>query len=597
MTATTNKALFEPANNSASWDSPLNLNFGFLDIALGGMKSFNVTGVTATPVVLTSTPIGPSYAAVDCQYMAWKFTGTITANVNYQIPSGVAGQWTVWNATSSSSYTVTISCAGGGTSVSVAKDTTTIVYCDGTNVFLSDSQSRSVSLVGDVTGSGNSPITTTIAVGVVSNAKLAKENAATFKGVPAQTATVTITIASPAVISWASHGRSVNDAVSFTTTGALPTGITASTTYYVSVVVDANSFQISTTLSGASLNTTGSQSGVHTGTLVDGNPVDMTATQATANLNAVTGDTGSGGLKGLVPSPGAGDTKAGKFLAADASFYAPPVPVRQTVTYGPFDSSGLPDFLPATAVALSVTSQNLSTTYPLAVTSANGVDTYGRPKNFNGAATSDLTWSGLSANSTNYLYVTVANGTLTPGSTTVAPVYQQGGTPAVTSGLFTFNIGEMIGYLGNGSAAPQADVVFVGEAITNGSAVTSTVEYAYNGQYVGSFTTPLTADATTASVNHNVGTDPRVCFLKLKCLSSDIGFSSGQFVLGVGMLASISGSSWYGIPPSLTVTSKTASLIAGNAGWTLEQKTGTPGRLTALTNASWSYQFIVERGW
>ena len=55
-----------------------------------------------------------------------------------------------------------------------------------------------------------------------------------------------------------------------------------------------------------------------------GDPTDLTATQATAILNAVVGDSGSGGTKGLVPAPGAGDAAAGKFLKADGSFAVPP---------------------------------------------------------------------------------------------------------------------------------------------------------------------------------------------------------------------------------------------------------------------------------
>lgn len=49
-------------------------------------------------------------------------------------------------------------------------------------------------------------------------------------------------------------------------------------------------------------------------------PVDLTATQTTAMLNVFVGDTGSGGTKGLVPAPAAGDTAAGKFLTAGGGF-------------------------------------------------------------------------------------------------------------------------------------------------------------------------------------------------------------------------------------------------------------------------------------
>ena len=54
-----------------------------------------------------------------------------------------------------------------------------------------------------------------------------------------------------------------------------------------------------------------------------GVPQDLTSAQATAILDNVVGDSGSGGTKGLVPAPGAGDAAAGKFLKADGTFAVP----------------------------------------------------------------------------------------------------------------------------------------------------------------------------------------------------------------------------------------------------------------------------------
>ncbi|MFZ5791863.1 MAG: tail fiber protein [Pseudomonadota bacterium] len=54
-----------------------------------------------------------------------------------------------------------------------------------------------------------------------------------------------------------------------------------------------------------------------------GDPEDLTGAQATALLNAFTGDSGAGGVKGLVPAPAAGDAAAGKFLKADGTWTAP----------------------------------------------------------------------------------------------------------------------------------------------------------------------------------------------------------------------------------------------------------------------------------
>lgn len=78
-------------------------------------------------------------------------------------------------------------------------------------------------------------------------------------------AVVTITIASPGVVSWPDHGLEANDAVVFSTTGALPTGITAGTFYYViETGLTDDTFRFSATLGGSAVATSGSQSGTHT---------------------------------------------------------------------------------------------------------------------------------------------------------------------------------------------------------------------------------------------------------------------------------------------------------------------------------------------
>jgi hypothetical protein len=76
--------------------------------------------------------------------------------------------------------------------------------------------------------------------------------------------TVTMTIASPAVVSM-TNTLAAGDQVVFTTTGALPTGVTAGTVYYViSSGLSGSQFEFSATPGGAAVNTSGSQSGTHT---------------------------------------------------------------------------------------------------------------------------------------------------------------------------------------------------------------------------------------------------------------------------------------------------------------------------------------------
>lgn len=60
------------------------------------------------------------------------------------------------------------------------------------------------------------------------------------------------------------HGLSVGMKVKFATTGTLPTGLTAGTTYYVQSVTNANSFKVSATAGGTAIDLTGTPSGTHT---------------------------------------------------------------------------------------------------------------------------------------------------------------------------------------------------------------------------------------------------------------------------------------------------------------------------------------------
>jgi hypothetical protein len=124
-------------------------------------------------------------------------------------------------------------------------------------------------------------------------------NANTYKGSIA----FTVTIASPAVVTSNSHGLSVNDPWTPNTTGALPTGLTAGTTYFVIAAgFGANSFQVSTTVGGSAVNTSGSQSGTH-------NWYSLAATKYNATGNGVV-FTNSGGAN-YVPGNVAGVTGTG----------------------------------------------------------------------------------------------------------------------------------------------------------------------------------------------------------------------------------------------------------------------------------------------
>ena len=79
--------------------------------------------------------------------------------------------------------------------------------------------------------------------------------------------TCTISNASPAVITM-TNTCSAGDMVVFSTTSALPTGLTAGTTYYViSAGLSSSQFEVSATSGGAAINTSSGGSGTQTATI------------------------------------------------------------------------------------------------------------------------------------------------------------------------------------------------------------------------------------------------------------------------------------------------------------------------------------------
>ena len=78
--------------------------------------------------------------------------------------------------------------------------------------------------------------------------------------------TASISIENPALVTIANHGMQEGDKFYFTTTGSLPTGLSANTLYFVNYI-SSSSFHVSTSrvnaFNGINLVTSGTQSGVH----------------------------------------------------------------------------------------------------------------------------------------------------------------------------------------------------------------------------------------------------------------------------------------------------------------------------------------------
>jgi len=260
--------------------------------------------------------------------------------------------------------------------------------------------------------------------------------------------------------------------------------------------------------------------------------------------------------------------------------------VRQTVQSGSVDTSGLANFISiGTGLAVNIA----ATTTPIIIHAAGGAISNDRL----GTISADTTISGLTANSTNYLYADVAaNGTVTLSANIVTHLEQFGGTPAITNNLLTFNIGEMKGYLGNGTTAPQAWRVPIGEAVTGASTVTSVVNYALNGYYDSGLVATLPAANTVVSKNHNIGTSISITpTLWLECIIADLSYSVGNRVYNI-----MGTNGTYALPLTVYHDSKAVGFGTAN-GVGIQIQSKLSGTNVTPTSADWKYGFTVKRGW
>lgn len=124
-TFTQNISIERPDHGGAvdTWDVPVNADWDTIDTVFGGVTNINAVAASGT-VVLTLTQYRPRVIVI---------TGLLTANVNYQFPSGIGGQWSIYNNTTGA-FSITTSSGGGGLSLTILQGFSTLVWCDGTNV-------------------------------------------------------------------------------------------------------------------------------------------------------------------------------------------------------------------------------------------------------------------------------------------------------------------------------------------------------------------------------------------------------------------------------------------------------------------------------
>lgn len=128
--------------------------------------------------------------------------------------------------------------------------------------------------------------------------------------------TFTVTIANPAVFTLNNHGFASGQGIVLATTGALPSGLTAGTTYWV-MPIDANTFNLSATPpsvgSLVALTTTGSQSGTHSVVATTRNMFGLTISATVGGQTETFTDDFLGNLKSNLGSVGTINYATGAF--------------------------------------------------------------------------------------------------------------------------------------------------------------------------------------------------------------------------------------------------------------------------------------------
>ena len=290
---------------------------------------------------------------------------------------------------------------------------------------------------------------------------------------------------------------------------------------------------------------------------------------------------------------------AGQFLGISGSALAWALPSyqphgpRQCFNYGPVGSDGIANFFPATLPSLVMTTQNVSASFPLIASNANGSDIYG-DANVVGLSTANLVFPAATINraaaTPNYAYVTVVAGALVTAYTLLPPVWSTGAAPSVTNDQFTFRIPEMRMYRGNGSSAVPWAAVFLGEVATDATQIISTVAYAYNGRYDSGWTATLNNTGFTKPCN--LGAEPALYETRyvIQCTTIDLAYAVGDTLINGAFTSNVNSSM---IIPYATRNTIGLPVLAQHVAI---HKTSTALNVP-LTAASWKYKLTANRGW
>jgi hypothetical protein len=285
-----------------------------------GTAPVSVATGTSTPVISLASGYGDTqnpYTSKTANYILAAPNGTagvptFRAIVAADIPT--LNQSTTGNAatvTTNANLTGPVTSTGNATAIANGAISNAML-ANGAVASLSGTNTgdQTITLSGDVTGSGTGSFSATIANGAVSLAKMANLAAHTIIG------NNTGTSATPLALS-GTQVTAMLDSFNGTTKGLVPVPSGPGTNVFLAA--DSTWQKIATSAivdqSGKTLiaNTSASAGAVSA----------VAISSITTELTNLVGDSGSGGTKGLVPAPASGDATAGKFLKADGTWAVP----------------------------------------------------------------------------------------------------------------------------------------------------------------------------------------------------------------------------------------------------------------------------------
>lgn len=309
---------------------------------------------------------------------------------------------------------------------------------------------------------------------------------------------------------------------------------------------------------------------------LDTNTVNKTGAQTIAGIK-----TFSSSPIAPTPTPGDNSTKVATTAFVLANAGGSVSGVRQTVQTSNVDVNGLSDYI---SIGIGLAVDIAATAVPVNVLASGGAVADDRL----GTIDTDTSISSLTDATTNYLYADIDGaGAITLGATTLAPVYQFGGTYSIVSGQSTFNISEMTMKVGNGASADSVNRVFLGEAVTAGGVVTGVVNYALNGLFISGLSSY--AASSNTSYNNNIGSQFNKSTLKFKCLTTQLGYAVGEII-------EIAGSGEINGNATISIVDRNVATVTLHSNTMRFVDRGIFSYGT-ITPANWNKFIEVKRGW